>query len=181
MSTVQVAFIHKETGQRARFAFYASSAYDQTTFRTPPILNYVAGCMLWTTRLRLLRPVLENSLDRPVLWGSVLFGHAVTATSVKFPALATIRGMSRHLESVRQNFSDAEEKTLVLYFQNDKLDVDVCDAICKVFRGATAVLGAPTSLTLDVKPFVTDLQQDAGDWTSPRLLTAVLVVVLGFR
>ncbi|KAH7946767.1 hypothetical protein HPB52_004184 [Rhipicephalus sanguineus] len=181
-----VTFRHRGTGYPARLAFYASSAFNKATFRSPPILNHVASCMLWTNRLKVLRPVTGEPTGRPLLWGSILYGDVVRACSLKYPAKTTIRQMAKHLEGARDEFGNVEE-ALVLFFQEGKIDVSVCEVIRTVFRGAAVILGAVNSLALDVGPFYrsTEPEDTVGlCWTVEcvgHIDTPVIVTLLGIR
>lgn len=176
----KVTFRHKGTGYPARLALYASSAVNKTTFRSPPILNHVASCMLWTSRLRVLRSTMGGATGRPILWGFILFGDVIRATSLKYPASTTTSQMAKHLESAKQEFGDVEE-ALVLFFQEDKMELSVSEVVRTVFRGAAVILGAVSSLALDVGPFFRSTEPEENVGPSSHIETPVIVTLLGIR
>ncbi|XP_054922690.1 uncharacterized protein [Dermacentor andersoni] len=176
----RVTIRHRGTGYPARLALYASSAFNKTTFRSPPILNHVASCMLWTNRLSVLRPITGGPTVRPILWGFTLFGDVIRATSLKYPASTTTHQMATHLESARNEFGDVED-ALVLFFQEDKVELSVSEVVRTVFRGAAVILGAVSSLTLDVGPFYRSTEPGEKVGPSSQIETPVIVTLLSIR
>lgn len=174
----RVTFRHRGTGYPARLALYASSAFNNTTFRSPSILNHVPSCMLWTDRLRVLSPKIGGPTGRPQLWGSIFYGDAIRASSLKYPASTTIRQMAKHLEGTRNQFENVEE-ALVLLFQEDKMDVYVFELVRTIFQGAAVVLGVVSSLALDVGPFHrrTEPEEHCAKYSS-HIQTPVIVTIL---
>lgn len=182
----RVTFRHRGTGYPAQLAFYASSAFNKETFRSPPILNHVASCMLWTNCIRVLRPVTNIPMGRPLLWGFTMYGDVIRARSLKYPAMTAMRQMSKHLEGARNEFGNVNE-ALVLFFQEVKMDASVREVVRTVFRGAAAILGMVNSLALDVGPFyrstepedIVGLCRTIG--CAEHIKTPVIVILLGIR
>ncbi|XP_054927574.1 uncharacterized protein [Dermacentor andersoni] len=175
----KVTYRHHRTGQPARFALYASSAFNRRTFRRPPSLYHVASCVLGTTRIRVLKHSPGNRYGVPVCWGTAVFGSKTRAASVKYRGSATDFQVSRHLSGVRSEFGSVED-ALVLFFQEELLNAPATEVIWSVFSDAAAVLGmAASSLALDVNRVAFNLEPVSDTELSKCLGTPVVVAVLG--
>ncbi|KAL3202893.1 hypothetical protein MRX96_042309 [Rhipicephalus microplus] len=161
-----------------RFALYASSVFNQRTFRRPPSLYHVPTCVLGTTRVRVLKHSTGSRYGVPICWGTTLFGSKTKATSVKYRGSATDVQVSRHLSGVRREFGSVRD-SLVLLFQEDALNAPATEVIWSVFRNAATVLGmAVNSLALDVNRVAFHLDPASDAESSKCLETPVVVAVL---
>ncbi|XP_077523925.1 uncharacterized protein LOC144135028 [Amblyomma americanum] len=177
--TGKVTYRHRETGQPARFALYASSAFSPATFRRPPSLYHVASSVLWTTGLKVLKHPPVDERGPPECWGTMLFGEKARATSIKYRASATDLQLRDHLNRVQRSFGDVDN-ALVLFFQEETVNIPTAEAIWTAFIGAPVVLGtAVDSLALDVNLVPFNLETREENASTHFLEKPVVVAVYG--
>ncbi|KAH6927640.1 hypothetical protein HPB50_006345 [Hyalomma asiaticum] len=167
---------HPTKESPVRFALYATSAFSKTVFKNSHRMDRMASCVLWTSRLRVLKPPSRSRFLPHAYWGAMIFGEKVRATTVKFRERTSLLQMSEHLDDVRSEFGDVEG-ALVLVLQENDLDTSVMQAVCSVFTGATAVVGTSCGLCLDENLFVTT-EPDVAPEACAILKSAVVVAVL---
>ncbi|XP_077486238.1 uncharacterized protein LOC144097382 [Amblyomma americanum] len=168
---------HRGTGFPARFAIYATTAFSRAMFKRPPSLYNVTSCILWTSRLKVLRGTSQCNLPAPAYWGAMSFGQGVRATAAKYAGWTTVLQMWKHLDKVREAFGDVGGAA-VLLFQEEELKAAVAKVVYSVFSEAAAVLGTACSLALDVNAISFDLEPTEEAWPSICIETSVVVVVL---